>query len=33
MACKNALKENGGDLEKALEALRQKGLSSASKKS
>ena len=32
MACKNALKENGGDLEKALEALRQKGLSSASKK-
>jgi len=32
MACKNALKENEGDLEKALEFLRQKGLSNASKK-
>jgi elongation factor Ts len=32
MACKNALKDNEGDLEKALEALRQKGLASASKK-
>lgn len=32
MACKNALKDNEGDLERALEALRQKGLASASKK-
>lgn len=30
--CKKALEENGGDLEKALDWLRQKGLSKAAKK-
>ncbi len=30
--CKNALKEAGGDLEKAIEELRKKGMSSAAKK-
>ena len=30
--CKNALTENGGDFEKAIEFLRQKGLASAEKK-
>lgn len=33
MECKNALKESGGDMEKAVEWLRQKGLASAAKKS
>ncbi|KAJ6824582.1 uncharacterized protein M6B38_381550 [Iris pallida] len=33
MDCKKALKETGGDLEKAQEYLRKKGLSSADKKS
>lgn len=33
MDCKNALSETGGDLEKAQEYLRKKGLSSAEKKS
>jgi elongation factor Ts len=32
MECKNALKEANGDLEKALEYLRKKGLSTAAKK-
>ncbi len=32
MDCKKALKETGGDLEKAAEWLRQKGISSAGKK-
>jgi len=32
MECKNALKEADGDLEKALEYLRKKGLSTAAKK-
>ena len=32
MDCKKALKESGGDLEKATEWLRQKGISSAAKK-
>lgn len=32
MDCKKALKENEGDLEKAVEWLRQKGIASASKK-
>lgn len=33
MDCKNALKDNNGDLQKAIEALRQKGLATANKKS
>lgn len=33
MDCKNALKEAGGDIEKATEILRKKGLSTAKKKS
>ena len=33
MYCKKALKENQGDLEKAIEWLRQKGIASADKKS
>ncbi len=33
MECKNALKENSGDMEKAMEWLRQKGLAAAAKKS
>lgn len=33
MDCKKALKENQGDLEKAIEWLRQKGIASADKKS
>ena len=32
MDCKRALKENNGDLEKAVEYLREKGLASAAKK-
>lgn len=32
MDCKNALKETGGEFEKAIEHLRQKGLASADKK-
>src|SRR3989338_8721712 len=32
MECKNALKEANGDLEKAREILRQKGLTAAAKK-
>ena len=32
MDCKKALTETGGDMEKAMEYLREKGLSSASKK-
>ncbi|MGB3138669.1 MAG: translation elongation factor Ts [Nodosilinea sp.] len=32
MNCKKALKENEGDIEKAIEWLRQKGIASASKK-
>ncbi len=32
MDCKKALEENGGDLEKAIDWLRQKGLSKAAKK-
>jgi elongation factor Ts len=32
MDCKKALKESGGDLEKAMEWLRQKGIASAAKK-
>ncbi|NER83246.1 MAG: translation elongation factor Ts [Leptolyngbya sp. SIO1D8] len=32
MDCKKALKESGGDLEKAIEWLRQKGIASAAKK-
>ena len=32
MDCKKALKENNGDIEKSIEWLRQKGISSASKK-
>ena len=32
MECKNALKETEGDMEKAIEYLRKKGLSSAVKK-
>lgn len=31
--CKNALKEAGGNMEKAIEALRKKGMASAAKKS
>ena len=31
--CKNALIENNGDFEKAIELLRQKGLATAEKKS
>lgn len=33
MECKNALKEAGGDMDKAVEWLRQKGLAAAAKKS
>ena len=33
MECKNALKESAGDMSKAVEWLRQKGLSAAAKKS
>lgn len=33
MDCKKALQEAGGDMEKAMEALKQKGLASAAKKS
>lgn len=33
MDCKRALSEHGGDMEKALDALRQKGLATAAKKS
>src|SRR4030067_2141545 len=33
MDCKRALAESGGDLEKAIDLLRQKGLASAAKKS
>ncbi len=33
MECKNALKESNGDMEKAMEWLRQKGLAAAAKKS
>ncbi|MGK7939656.1 MAG: translation elongation factor Ts [Crocosphaera sp.] len=33
MDCKKALKENGGDMEKSMEWLRQKGITSAEKKS
>ena len=33
MDCKNALEESGGDMGKAVEILRQKGLSTAAKKS
>jgi elongation factor Ts len=32
MDCKNALAETGGDMEKAIDALRKKGLASAAKK-
>lgn len=32
MDCKKALKENGGDMDKAIEWLRQKGITSADKK-
>ena len=32
MDCKKALKENEGDMEKATEWLRQKGIASAAKK-
>ena len=32
MDCKNALTESGGDLEKAIEILRVKGLSRAAKR-
>jgi elongation factor Ts len=32
MDCKKALKENGGDMDKAMEWLRQKGITSADKK-
>ena len=32
MECKKALTENGGDIEKAIEHLRKKGIASASKK-
>jgi translation elongation factor EF-Ts len=32
MDCKNALSETGGDLEKAIDYLRQKGLSDAAKR-
>lgn len=33
MDCKNALKECDGDMQKAVEYLREKGLSKAAKKS
>ncbi|NLJ40377.1 MAG: translation elongation factor Ts [Clostridiales bacterium] len=33
MDCKRALQESGGDIEKAIEVLRKKGLASAAKKS
>jgi elongation factor Ts len=33
MDCKNALQESGGDLEKAVDILRKKGLAAAAKKS
>ncbi len=33
MDCKKALQENGGDLEKAAKALREKGIASAQKRS
>ncbi|MCC2111771.1 MAG: translation elongation factor Ts, partial [Hyphomicrobiales bacterium] len=33
MDCKNALKENGGDIEAAVDWLRTKGLAKAAKKS
>ncbi|MFM7577501.1 MAG: elongation factor Ts, partial [Microcystaceae cyanobacterium] len=33
MDCKKALSENDGDIEKSIEWLRQKGISSAEKKS
>lgn len=33
MDCKRALSESGGDIEKAIDTLRQKGLATASKKS
>jgi elongation factor Ts len=33
MDCKKALKENDGDMAKAIEWLRQKGITSADKKS
>ena len=32
MECKNALKESGGDIEKAVEILRKKGIAKAAKK-
>ena len=32
MDCKKALEETGGDLEKAIDVLRKKGLSQAAKK-
>jgi elongation factor Ts len=32
MACKQALKETGGDIEKSIDALRKKGLAAAAKK-
>lgn len=32
LACKNALQENGGDLEKAIEYLRKKGLAAVAKR-
>ena len=32
MDCKNALKESGGDMEKAVEILRKKGIAKAEKK-
>jgi len=33
MDCKKALQDNEGDIEKAIETLKQKGLASANKKS
>ena len=33
MDCKKALQDSNGDMEKAMETLRQKGLASANKKS
>ncbi|MGB3241459.1 MAG: elongation factor Ts, partial [Candidatus Omnitrophota bacterium] len=32
MECKEALKESGGDIEKAVEILRKKGIAKAAKK-
>ena len=33
MACKKALQETNGDMEKAIDILREKGLAAAAKKS